>query len=41
LGGRQNRAEIEHLLHETHLDQQMKIFGIWGEWESGKRGRTP
>jgi carboxypeptidase Q len=41
LGARQDRAEISQLLQHTHLDQQMKLFGIWEDWESGKRGRTP
>ena len=40
LGLRLNRAQIEQTMHETHLDQQMKAFGLWPAWESGKRGRT-
>jgi len=39
LGPRLNRVQIEQTLRETHLDEQLKIFGIWKEWESGKRGR--
>lgn len=39
IGRRQTRAEVEHLLRETHLDEQLKIFDMWRDWESGKRGR--
>ena len=39
LGPRLNRPQIEQTLRETHLDEQLKIFGIWKEWQSGKRGR--
>ena len=38
-GPRLNHAQIEQTLHETHLDEQLKTFGMWGDWESGKRGR--
>ena len=24
---------------KPHLDDQLKTFGIWSDWESGKRGR--
>jgi carboxypeptidase Q len=41
LGPRLNRAQIEQSLRETHLDEQLKTFGIWKQWESGKRGRMP
>lgn len=40
LGARQSRAEIEALIGETHLDDQMKAFGLWDTWAAGKRGRT-
>jgi carboxypeptidase Q len=40
LGPRLNRAQIEQTMRDTHLDEQLKIFGIWQQWESGKRGRT-
>jgi carboxypeptidase Q len=40
LGPRLNRAQIEQTMRETHLDDQLKTFGIWKQWESGKRGRT-
>jgi carboxypeptidase Q len=39
LGPRLHHAEIEQTLHETHLDEHLKIFGIWSDWDSGKRGR--
>jgi carboxypeptidase Q len=40
LGPRQNRAQIESLIQETHLDDQLKRFGLWQDWAAGKRGRT-
>jgi carboxypeptidase Q len=40
LGPRQDRAQIEALMKETHLDDQMKAFELWDAWASGKRGRT-
>jgi hypothetical protein len=36
---RQSRAEIERLVTETDLDDQMKSFNVWGDWEAGRRGR--
>jgi carboxypeptidase Q len=39
LGPRQDRAQIETLMKETHLDDQMKAFGLWDAWAGGKRGR--
>lgn len=38
-GPRLHHAQIEQTLHETHLDDQLKTFGMWSDWESGKRGR--
>lgn len=38
-GPRLHHAEIEQTLRETHLDEQLKTFDMWGIWESGKRGR--
>ena len=35
---RQTRAEVEKLVVDTKLDQQMKAFGQWSEFESGQRG---
>jgi len=39
LAPRQDRAQIESLIRETHLDDQMKRFGLWEGWAAGKRGR--
>jgi len=39
IGPRQNRGEVEQLMHETKLDDELKIFDMWSDWESGKRGR--
>lgn len=38
-GPRLHHAEIEQTLDETHLADQLKKFGMWSDWESGKRGR--
>jgi carboxypeptidase Q len=35
---RQSREEVEKLLKDTKLDQQMKSFGQWDDFQSGKRG---
>jgi carboxypeptidase Q len=35
---RQTRSEVEKLLMDTKLDQQMKAFGQWEDFQSGKRG---
>jgi carboxypeptidase Q len=40
LGPRLDHAQIERTLKETHLDDQLKLFGVWEEWTSGKRGRA-
>jgi Zn-dependent M28 family amino/carboxypeptidase len=39
VGPRFTRAQIEATFPETHLDEQMKGFGIWDDWASGRRGR--
>jgi carboxypeptidase Q len=39
LGPRQDREQVEALMRETKLDEQLKTFGLWDQWESGKRGR--
>ncbi len=41
LGPRQSRAEVEKLIMETALDQAMKLFGVWPQWQQGTRGRQP
>ena len=38
-GPRLHHAQIEQTLVETHLADQLKTFGMWNDWESGKRGR--
>jgi carboxypeptidase Q len=38
-GPRLHHAQIEQTLRETHLADQLQIFGMWNDWESGKRGR--
>jgi hypothetical protein len=40
IGPRLDRGQIEQTLHHTGLDRQLQTFGIWQEWEQGKRGRT-
>jgi carboxypeptidase Q len=40
IGKRLSHEEIEQTMRETHLDDQLKTFGIWRDWESGKRGRA-
>jgi hypothetical protein len=39
VGPRWNRAQVEQMLHETHMDDEMKSMGMWDEWANGKRGR--
>ncbi len=39
IGPRLSRAQIEEMMHETHLDQELKNMGMWDEWANGKRGR--
>ncbi len=41
IGPRYTRAQIEATFPETHLDDQMKGFGMWEDWASGTRGRKP
>ncbi len=38
-GPRLHHAEIEQTLRETHLDDQLKAFGMWTDWQTGKHGR--
>lgn len=35
---RQTRAEVQKLLLDTKLDEQLKAFGQWADFQSGKRG---
>ena len=39
-GSRQSRAEIGQLLSRSGLERQMRIYGLWDDWESGRRGRS-
>ncbi len=39
IGPRLTRAQVEATFPETHLDDQMKGFGLWEEWQNGTRGR--
>lgn len=40
-GPRQTRAEVAKILADPRwrLDEQMKTYGIWADWEKGARGR--
>jgi carboxypeptidase Q len=35
---RQTRAEVEQLIKATKLDEQMRAFEQWTDWQTGKRG---
>ena len=35
---RQTRAEIDKVIKDSKLEEQMKAFGQWDDWVSGKRG---
>jgi hypothetical protein len=35
---RQSRAEVEQLLRATKLDEQMRAFEQWADWQAGRRG---
>ena len=41
LGPRQTRADVAKILADDRwkLGEQMKTYGIWGDWETGTRGR--
>jgi hypothetical protein len=39
IGPRLSREQIAQTLHESKLDEKMKGFGMWDDWESGNRGR--
>jgi carboxypeptidase Q len=41
IGPRLTRTQIEGTFRETHLDDQMKGFGLWDDWQNGTRGRKP
>ena len=41
IGPRLTRTQIEATFKQTHLDDQMKGFGLWDDWQNGTRGRKP
>ncbi len=41
IGPRISRSQIEATFKDTHLDDQMKGFGLWDDWQNGTRGRKP
>lgn len=40
IGPRQSRAQVEQLMNQTGLERDLKLLGLWGQWESGERGRS-
>ena len=38
---RQGRAEVERLVEGTNLKEQMVSFGLFEDWQAGRRGRRP
>jgi hypothetical protein len=40
LGPRLHHAQIEQAMQDTHLDELMKTFGMWQNWQDGKLGRA-
>jgi carboxypeptidase Q len=40
LAPRQTRAQVQELMKRTGLEDQIKLFGGWDEWEKGTRGRV-
>jgi len=41
IGPRLTRTQVEATFPKTHLDEQMKGFGMWEDWQKGTRGRKP
>ena len=39
-GPRLSRADVARLLEASGLANQMRTYGLWEEWEQGKRGRA-
>jgi len=39
VGPRLHRAQVEKILHDSHMEDSMKMTGAWADWENGKRGR--
>jgi carboxypeptidase Q len=40
LAPRQSRAQVQELMKRTGLEDQIKLFGGWNDWEKGTRGRV-
>jgi hypothetical protein len=40
IGPRLTHTQIEQTMHETHLDDLMKTFGMWEAWQERKLGRS-
>jgi carboxypeptidase Q len=40
IGRRQSREEVAGVLQKWGLDAQMRTYGIWADWENGRRGRS-
>ncbi len=40
VGPRLSRAQVEQTLHDAQLDDPLKLFGIWQQFEKGERGRA-
>ena len=40
LGKRQSVAEVDALVKETGLDEQMRVQGLWSQWEEIKAARS-
>jgi carboxypeptidase Q len=40
-GSRQTRLEVAAVVKATALDQRMRAFSLWDDFESGRRGREP
>lgn len=36
---RQTHKEVSDLINQFNLEFSMRMFGVWKDWESGKRGR--
>jgi carboxypeptidase Q len=38
-GPRQSRDQVAKILEKSGIADQMKAFGLWADWEKGRRGR--
>jgi Zn-dependent M28 family amino/carboxypeptidase len=39
IGPRLTHAQIEQTMHDTNSVEMFKAFGLWDDWQNGKRGR--